>query len=237
MNPQVDLRRNNVKVILQADTNRNFTNPLLNFSNNSVNGVATRVMFRIPQPDTNIVYYWRTNAIINGDSTGWSETKRFLYNPGVSYVPGNRNNSTSRLATGDSVVTLYTRYPGQYNTNSISGLFYNGTGYRLLNSPGQLQVKSYGNNGSEASYFILPGYQFFIDGGSYPGLNLIKARKLTGKLVEFRNFAMTTPQSSDSVLAFLNTFDTTHYLMTAISSYANPSDSLHADCKLKFKQF
>lgn len=237
LNPQVDLRRNNVKVILQADTNRSFTNPLLNFSSASVNGVATRVVYKIPQPDTNIVYYWRTNAVINGDSAGWSETRRFLYNPGVNYMPGNRNNSNSRFAAGDSVVTIYSRYPGQYNANSINGLSYTGTGYKLLNSPGQLQVKSYGNNGSEASYFILPGYQFFIDGGSYPGLNLIKARKLTGKLVEFRNFAMTTPQSSDSVLAFLNTFDTTHYLMTAISSYANPSDSLHSDCKLKFKQF
>lgn len=228
LNPQVDLRRNNVKIILQVDTNRNFISPLLNYSNNNITGVASNVRYRIPYSDTNIVYFWRTNALINGDSAGWSEIMRFVYNPGVS---------DSKFILNDSIVTLYPKLPGQFNSGEISGLNYSGTGYKLLSEPGQLQVKSHGNNGNEASFFRMPGYTLFIDGGSYPGLNIIKARRLTGKLVEFKNFYMNSPTSSDSVLAFLNTFDTTHYLMAAVSSFTANSDSLRQNCKLKFKQF
>jgi hypothetical protein len=228
LNPQVDLRTNNVKVLLQVDTNRNFTNPLLNYSSTNISGVATKLKYRIPLADTNIVFFWRTNALINNDSAGWSETMRFIYNPVVS---------ASRMIPNDSVITLYPHLQGQFNPNEVTGLNYTGTGYALLTSQGQLQVKSHGNNGDEASYFRMPGYTLFIDGGSNPGLNIVKARRLTGKLVEFRNFYMNSSTSSDSVLAFLNTFDTTHYLMVAISSFTQNSDSLRPDCKLKFKQF
>jgi len=230
LNPQVDLRQNNVKVILQVDTNSNFTNPVLNYSNSNISGVATKVRYRIPLPDSNIVYYWRTNSLINNDSAGWSETEKFVYNPAVTGL-------SRRSVNNDSVVTLYQKLQGQFKPNEVSGLYYTGNGYMLNTSPGQLQVKSHGNNGYQASYFSMPGYQFFIDGGSNPGLNIIKARRLTGKIVEFRNFYMNSAASSDSVLSFLNSFDTTHYLMVAISSYTNNSDSLHPDCKLKFKQF
>lgn len=230
LNPQVDLRTNNIKVILQLDTSQSFGSLLLNYSNSSISGVANKVRYRIPLPDSNKVYYWRTNAIINGDSTGWSETNKFVYNPGILQT-------TSKSVNSDSIVTLYPRLLGQFPVNSYSGVYYTGSGFKLNNSDGVLQVKSHGNNGYQASFFSMPGYQFFIDGGSFPGLNIIKARRLTGKLLEFRNFYMNSATSSDSVLNFLNTFDTTHYLMVAISSWSPNSDSLHPDCKLKFKQF
>lgn len=228
LNPQVDLRANNVKIILQVDTNRSFLNPVYNYTNSNISGVATKVPYRIPVLDSNIVYYWRTNSIINNDSTGWSETMRFVYNSQVSDM---------RVIPSDSITTLYYKLPGQFNQNDISGLYYTGSGYQLTNSTGEIQVKSHGNNAQQASYFRMPGYTFFIDGGSFPGLNIVKARRLTGKLIEFRNFYMNSPSSSDSVLGFLNTFDTTHYLLVAISSWSPNSDSLHQNCKLKFKQF
>lgn len=231
LNPQVDLRTNNVRIILQVDTSLSFSTPLLNYSNSNISGVSTNVKYRIPLLDSNIVYYWRTNSIINNDSAGWSETMRFVYNPLLLGA------SDFRSASGDSVVTLYPKLFGQFKSNELSGLFYTGSGFKLTNFGDQLEVKSHGNNGSEASYFRMPGYTFFIDGGSNPGLNIIKARRLTGKIVEFRNFLMNSPTSSDSVLNFLNTFDTTHYLLTAISSFSPNSDSLRQNCKTKFKQF
>jgi len=230
LNPQVDLRTNSVKIILQVDTSAAFPSPLLNYSNSNISGVSTNVKYRIPSPDSSIVYYWRTNSIINNDSAGWSETMRFVYNPLL-------NTSDSRSSSGDSVVTLYTKLQGQFKPNEISGLYYTGSGFKLTNFGDIIEVKSHGNNGNEASYFRVPGYTFFIDGGSNPGLNIIKARRLTGKVVEFRNFLMNSPTSSDSVLNFLNTFDTTHYLLTAISLFSPNSDSLRQNCKAKFKQF
>jgi Peptidase family C25/Interleukin-like EMT inducer/FlgD Ig-like domain len=230
LNPQVDLRTNNVKIILQVDTNQAFAFPLLNFANSNISGVATRVAYRIPIPDTNIVYYWRTNSIINNDSTGWSETMRFAYNP-LSGVMDRRS------VSNDSIVNLYTRLPGQFKSTEISGLYYTGTGYKLNDFTGELRVKSYGSNGSEASFFIINGFAQFIDGGNNPGLNLVKVRKLTGSFVEFRNFRMNAPSSSDSVLNFLNTFDTTHYVMIGIATHVAGSDSLKQTAKNKIKQF
>ena len=51
------------------------------YFNNNITGVTTKYKVRIPILDTNIVYYWRTNAGINNDSAGWSEVRRFIYNP------------------------------------------------------------------------------------------------------------------------------------------------------------
>jgi hypothetical protein len=230
INPQVDRRTSSVKVILQVDTSLSFSNPLLNFQNSNISGVATRYAYRIPIPDTNIVYYWRTNSIINNDSTGWSETMRFVYN---SITPSfNR-----RAVSNDSIVNLYTRLPGQFKPSEINGLYYTGSGYKLNSFTGQLRVKSFGSNGSEASFFVINNFVQFIDGGSNPGLNLVKVRKLTGSFVEFKNFRMNSPSSSDSVLNYLNTFDTTHYLMIGIATHVIGSDSLKQTAKNKIKEF
>ncbi len=230
LNPQVNLLQNNVKLVLQIDTNSNFTAPLLNYSTGSVSGVTTKVKYRVPFPDTNIVYYWRTNSIINNDSTGWSETMKFVYNPFIA-------STFARSIDNDSIVVLYPRLSGQFPQNTYSGLYYTGSGFKLNNEEGTLEVKSYGSNGSEASYFIINQYTLYADAGQNTGLNIVKLRKLTGGLVEFRNFRMSTPQSSDSVLSFLNTFDTTHYIMAGIASYVSVSDSLRQTAKNKMRQF
>jgi hypothetical protein len=230
LNPQIDSRRNNIKVILQLDTNRNFINPLLNFSNINPNGVSTKIKHRLPMLDSNIVYYWRTNSIINNDSTGWSEIYKFVYNPAIL-------SSNSKTALSDSLTVLYPKLLGQFNENSYSGLYYTGSGFKLNSQSGQLEVKSYGSNGSEASYFIINQFTIYADGGQNTGLNIVKVRKLTGSIAGFKNFRMSSPQSSDSVLNFLNTFDTTHYIMIGMASFVAVSDSLKQTAKNKIKQF
>ena len=230
LNPQVDLRTTNVKVILQVDTSTGFTNPLLNYSNSNISGVANKVKYRIPFADSNIVYYWRTNSLVNGDSAGWSETNRFVYNPTVSLAGAKTINS-------DSIVTLYPRLLGQFPANSYSGLYYTGSGFKLNTQPGTFEVKSYGSNGNEASYFIVNQSSLYADGGQNTGLNIVKARKLTGSIVAFRNFRMSSPQSSDSVINFLNTFDTTHYILIGMASFVPISDSLRQNAKNKIREF
>src|SRR4030095_2061871 len=163
LNPQIDPRANNIKIILQVDTTKSFTNPFYTYTNSSITGVATKVRYRIPVLDSNKVYFWRTNSIINNDSTGWSETMRFVYNPEISLT-------NSRTVTNDSIVILYSKLPGQFNPPEISNLNYTGSGYQLISFSGQMQVKSYGSNAQEASYFIINNYTLYADGGQNTGL-------------------------------------------------------------------
>ncbi|MCX7877156.1 MAG: C25 family cysteine peptidase [Ignavibacteria bacterium] len=226
LNPQINPANNNIKVILQLDTNASFTQPLFNLSNSNISGVITKFRIRIPFADSGKVYYWRTNSVINNDSTGWSETRRFMFN--INYPEKILN---------DSVVRLYWKFPGQFNPGDISNISYENGVFRLFNFTGQLEVKSYGSNAQEASYFIINNNTIYADGGQNTGLNIVKVRKLTGNIVEFRNFRMSSPNSSDSVLNFLNTFDTTHYLLAGVAAFVSSSDSLRQTAKNKFRQF
>lgn len=230
LNPQIDLRSHTVKVILQVDTSTGFLNPFYNYSNTNISGVATRVKYSIPQLDSGIVYFWRTNVLIDNDSVGWSEVNRFVYNPLVSF-------KDSRTIGNDSIAVLYMKLPGQFKPADITGLSYSGSGYRLNNFTGELRVKSYGSNAEQASYFIINDSTLYADGGHNTGLNVVKVRKLTGRFIEFRNFRMSTPSSSDSVLNFLNTFDTTHYVMIGIATNVPNTDSLHQNAKNRIREF
>ncbi len=49
----------------------------------------------------------------------------------------------------------------------------------------------------------------------FPGLNVVKVRKVDFKLVEFKNFQFNSVLSADSVAAYLNTFDSTSFVMMA----------------------
>jgi hypothetical protein len=229
LNPQVNPAQNSVRLILQIDTSVNFTQPVYSTAVNGFNGVVTKFRYRIPFQDSNIVYHWRTNTIINNDSTGWTAYNNFVYNPQV------RNSYKARLLA-DSNVTIYTRLPGQFSGSEINNLFYTGSGFELNNFAGNLTVRSYGSNGNEASYFIINNYTLFIDGGSNPGLNIIKLSRLTGKLIEFRNFRLPVAQSNDTLLAFLNTFDTTQFIMLGNASYV-PCVPLSASVKAKIRSF
>lgn len=242
LNPQVDRATNSISVLLQVDTNKSFTSPLLNFSTSGINGVVTRVFYTLPSQDTNTVYYWRTNSIINNDSTGWSSVFKFTYNPQVSGVTSARdiiktNQRNFKTYSYDSLVNIYTKKPGQYESNEINGLSYNGNGFTLNNYTGTLQSYSYGSNGYQASYFIINNLQIYADGGGNTGLNMAKVSRLTGNLRQFKNFRMNSPQSSDSVLNFLNGFDSTYYLMIFVASYVSNSDSLRQNVRNRIKEF
>ena len=226
LNPQVNPALNSVRILLQLDTSKTFSHPVYSAFTNSVSGVVTRFRFRIPFLDSNLVYHWRTNSIINNDSTGWTAYNNFVYNTNVSAASLVRQNT-------DSNITVYSRLPGQFGNMEMNNLNYTGSGFELKNFTGNLVVRSYGSNGNEASYFIINNYTVFIDGGSNPGLNIVKLSRLTGRLIEFRNFRLPSPQSNDTLLAFLNTFDSTQFIMLGNTS-AQP---LSAAVKTKIRQF
>jgi hypothetical protein len=242
LNPQVDRTTNSLTVLLQVDTNKAFISPLFNFSTSGISGVVTRAYYTLPSQDTSIVYYWRTNSIINNDSIGWSPVYKFTYNPQISGTSAKLNKTIHRnerifQPAYDSVVHIYTKKPGQYEPNELNGVNYNGEGFTLNNFTGTLMSYSYGSNGYQASYFIINNIQIYADGGGNTGLNMAQVSRLTGKLRQFKNFRMNSPQSSDSVLSFLNSFDSTYYLMIFVASHVQNSDSLRQNARNRIKEF
>jgi hypothetical protein len=252
LNPDINPRTNNIKIILQIDTSKNFINPIYSAYNTNIIGVVSRFNYHLQFLDSSKVYLWRSNVIINNDSTGWSSTQRFIYNPSISNAIRsgkqslNRSSMSRTLKTNrygknliyDSSVIIYTSLPNQFDNSDLNNVHYTGSGFELMNFTGNLTSKSYGSNGFEASFLIINGLQIYADGGQNTGMTIAKVSKPTGKLIQFKNFRMLSSQSSDSVLNFLNSFDTTQYVMVMIAStYPNVSDTLRQNVKIKFKQF
>lgn len=229
LNPNVDPKTSSVRVILQVDTGRSFNSPVLQtYSSSNISGISTNFNVNIPVLTLNTLYYLRTNAIINSDSSGWSQVSRVIYNPNVT-------DNIEKLS--DSTYTIFSMKPGQFQETDLVNVNYTTEGFKLNKSQGTLFSKSYGSNGNQASYFLINGISYYSDGGGNTGYNFAKLRKFNGLIMDIKNFRMNSPQSSDSVLNFLNTFDTTEYIMGYYASYVPSMDSLRQDVKNKLKEF
>lgn len=228
INPNIDASKNNVKVLLQIDTNSNFSNPRI-FFKQVTGGVATKFRTTLPVADTNLVYYWRMNSVVNNDSSGWSTVQRLIYNPSGTFA------RTSEAP--DSIVKLSKKRFGQFDAGSYSGLsFVNGTGFTLPFGNADLRALAHGYNGEEASEFTFNGGIFRIDNKRDSGFCIVTVNKLTGKFLELKSYAMTSPASSDSIVNYLNTLDTNKYvLMITVQKFYG--DSLRPNAKNKIKEF
>lgn len=238
LHPQINFTQNVVKILLQVDTSSSFVSPVYESSANVTGGVTTSFNYQLNFLDTSKVYFWRTNTSINGNLTGWTGYSRFVYRPSLANLSIDKSflHSKTTSAVYDSNVTVRISLEKQFNNFNSTNLFYDGNGFELKRFTGQLTVRSYGSNGFEASYFIINNYTVFIDGGNNPGLNMVKLSRLTGKYMEFKNFRVFTPQGNDSILNFLNTFDSTQYLMIGNASYT-PAQPLTQAVKNKIKEF
>jgi hypothetical protein len=236
LHPQINFNQNAVKIYLQVDTSSAFASPIYETVSNVTGGVATSFLYHLNFQDTSKVYFWRTNTSINGNFTGWTGYNRFIYRPSAKYMTDKSFIFTKDKAVYDSNITIRTDLEKQFNNFSSTNLFYNGNGFELKNFTGQLTVRSYGSNLFEASYFIINNFAIFIDGGNNPGLNIVKVKRLTGKYMEFRNFRVFTAQGNDSILNYLNTFDSTQYMMLGNASYT-PALPLTQTVKNKIKEF
>lgn len=233
LNPNVNLNTNSVKVILEIDTSITFNSPVIQiYNSNNVTGISTSFNVNIPVQNANTLYFFRTNAIINNDSSGWSVIQRAIYNPGIS---------DKFESAADSAYTIYSLKPEQFDENEIKNLIHTPTGFSIGTINGSLTARSLGSSGPEASFFIInngvSNITYYSDAGENVGLNIAKVKKLNGSVSSIKNFRMNSPQSSDSVLNYLNTFQTTDYIMGYICSYVANADSLRPNVLNKFKEF
>ena len=206
INPSVDVRTSSVRLLLSIDTSANFNSPLQQlYFKPQLSGIDTKFKIRLPINDTNAVFYWRMNSIVNGiDTSGWSETRKFVYSP-TAY---------QRKIFSDSSVIVKMKNLGQYSSLDYSGITQDSSGIVLKNYTGNLIAQSWGVNYFDASYFVSNQTQvFLIDSAGLSGLHLAKVRKLDGRITEVRHFWFSSQLSNDSLVGYLGNFDTNYVLM------------------------
>lgn len=224
INPNINLNFNSVKLLLEIDTSSSFnTNFKRSFFRNGFNGSTSN--FHVPfNSDSSIVYFWRMGAIINNDTSDWSSVNLLKINfSGINY--------------SDSTIRINKDKNQQYS-NSLFNLSVNQGKVSISPFAGSLYVRSLGSNSYEASYFRVNNSAIYIDqGGALAGLSMWKVKRNTGIAEKFLNVRMNTASSSDSVLSFLNTFDTTSYLLGLNASYVASGFGFNDLTKAKMRQF
>lgn len=227
INPNVDYSSNSVKLLLQVDTSRQFGSALTYFIN-SPKGVVTSFKIKLQNADSGRVFFWRMNSVVNGDSSGWSETRKIVFG---------LNSYSYGKVFQDSNVTVRKHLDGQFTSSELSNASSNGNVIRLSNYAGTVQAQS----GTVASYltsFIrINNLQYLFVGDQYRGLNIYKVNRKTANVVDYRNFKINSAQSSDSVIGYLNTFDTSD-IAVMVKAY-NTSDgvTMSATARAKIREF
>jgi hypothetical protein len=248
INPNINPAVNSVKLLVQIDTVKTFSSPMLQtYFNNNMSGAATKFKIRIPQLDTNIIYYWRLNTVVNNtDTLGWSEVKRYRYNVNIppNFALVSRNEKSNRDGypdyPGDSNVTIYKNKTGQYNDNELSFVYGDYSGMKLGTFNGSLTASSWGGDPWSPTYYIVNGnaLSFTRPEIDWGGLILVKVSKLNGAILNSVHVYMSSSSSSDSVLNFLNSYDSSHILVALkLIATSITSNSLNANAINKFHQF
>jgi hypothetical protein len=236
INPNIDPKKFNIKVYVQFDTNVNFNSPLSRmFYKTCDSGVITKFTVKLPVTDTNRVYFWRTNSVINNtDTSGWTYSSRFLYSS------LNISDKKFLKINSDSSVTIYKKFATQYRISDLGNTMVTPEGIKLKNFTGDLYVQSWGGDPWDASFFRVNGNEIFLLDPSlhWGGLNIIKVRKNDGAYVELKHFKFTDRTSSDSVINYLNTFNSNYILLLSKSFVINGvTDTMSVALKNRFKDF
>ncbi len=231
LNPNVSFNSNQVKVILSIDTSGLFSSPLHRiYFKNVTSGVTSKFKIDIPIKDTNVVYYWRLNSVINNiDSAGWSEIRKFIW-------AGDR--TLRFLRNSDTNIKISKYKKGQFEEHDFNNIRFINGNLELSQFVGNLAAQSWGGNFYDATYFTINESQIFlIDSIFWGGLNLAKVRKLDGKLSELKHFAFSSALSNDSLFNYLNNFDTNYILMVVKSIPTGETQNMNSTVRNKFKQF
>ena len=248
INPNISTIANAVKLLVQMDTSKYFNSPLAQtYFKNNMTGAATSFKVRIPVLDSNAVYYWRLNTVVNNtDSLGWSEVKRFVYNTTLpsafakEFLLKNLKEDSYPLLPGDSNITIYKNKQGQFSDYELSFTKAENTGVKLGTFTGSLVASSWGGDPWEPTYYSVNNNALSLTRSNidWNGIYLIKVSKISGKILSTNHIYLSSSSSSDSVLSYLNTFDSTNILMglklicNGLASY-----NLNTNTKNKFKQF
>ncbi|MBK8553014.1 MAG: hypothetical protein IPL53_18915 [Ignavibacteria bacterium] len=128
LNPGLDFTQNNVRVMLQLDTNSQFNSPVLRtFANNNLAGTVTKFRTLLPVLVNNTIYYWRTNSIINNDSTGWTKTLSFNYNNGLPMA----EEQEDRYIFANTNVDISKVNPNQFSETDFDNTSFTSEGIKL----------------------------------------------------------------------------------------------------------
>ncbi len=227
-----------LRVFAELDTSINFNSPVKQtFVNNSPTGHSTKFRTALQFKVNGTLYHWRTSSIVNGDSSGWSSHQTFIYSgplsAGITKTQSEEDRFINAQINASIVKTKKVQFPQKDLFNAVS----TDNGIMLAEKPAGLYVRSYGSNGEEASYFSVADNNVYIDGGENAGLNVLKVKRLTGEVQQFLNLKFTSNSSSDSLLNYLNTFDSTHYLMLLNAAYFPGGTYLSAAVRSKLREF
>jgi hypothetical protein len=235
INPNLDVRKYNIKLYIQLDTSAYFNSPLKQtFYKICDSGVVTKFKVKIPILDSNIVYFWKTNSVVNNtDTSGWTIANRFIYFPVLS------TDKKSLKTNSDSVISVFKKFPSQYSLLDLSNTTALPDGISITSFAGDLYSQSWGGYSWEASYFRVNGREFYLTDSLryWGGLNIAKVRKNDGVIVDVRNFKFTSHSSSDSALNYLNTFNNNYVLLLSESVNNGVTDTMSVALKNKFKDF
>ncbi|MCX6162914.1 MAG: C25 family cysteine peptidase, partial [Ignavibacteriae bacterium] len=241
INPNIDPTIYNVKLLLRIDTTRIFNSPLCQtYFTSNISGVVTKFKAPVPILDSNIVYFWQMNAVINNtDTTGWSEVRRYSVRNNISDNSAeNFRKSLFINNFSDSNCSVKKINFNQYSAGELNNISAGNGGLSINRFTGNILAQSWGGNFYDASFFILNQKQFMlIDSAFWGGLNVIKLSKFSGKLLEIKHFRFTTNQANDSLLTYLNSFSDNNIIiiLKAIPSLTN--FGLNSSVKARIKYF
>jgi|GEM_PF-392559 len=242
LNPFVKLSENSVKLFLQLDTSIYFNSPLLQtLYNSNPQGAITKFKIGLPVLTNNKLYYWRTRTIINNDTLEWCDTRRFICQTTLQDkktdfdISGEKSNNI--LSPEKTGITVFKKFSGQYDTYDLYNTICKFDTVTLSKFQGSLKSICYAGDPWNASFFEVNNYWFPLvnsnNGGTqFYGLNIGKVDKNKGTLLDVRNY-----KNPDSLLPFLNTFDTTHILMLVKNAPLGVTRTLNATEKTKLREF
>jgi hypothetical protein len=236
INPNVS-RVNNVKLLLQVDTSSSFNSSLSRtYFVANPQGLVTKFGYSIPVKDSSTVYFWRMNSIINNtDTSGWSDTRRFIYgNSVLSKI--NTLDPKYKLALTDRAVTIYKKKISQYSLTDLMHASGGNDSIVVSRFTGSITAQSWGNNLFNMTRFVINNNEYQLsDTGSWGGLNIIKINKTNARFIEKMHFGFTTSQSNDSAINFLNTFTDNNILIILKTSPYNTNFNLNSSLRSRIR--
>ncbi len=232
INPNVDLRINQVKLILQIDSTRNFNSPFQRtYFVSNPSGLTTKFNIPLPAKDSNVVYFFRMNSIVNSDTTGWSEYRRFVYRSLITGTFQKRTNVNQQ-------VSIVKKFVSQYNNSDLVNASGNQDSMTIAYYNGNVVAQSWGNNLTElTSLTIGNSVKNLIDSAYWGGLIMFKLNKTNSKILEMQRFRFSTNTASDSALAYLNSFDERHILVILKAIPYNTNFGMNSSLRSKIKLF
>ena len=229
VNPNINYLKNNSKIILQLDTSKLFNSTVLsNYFVNSLTGVKTELKIKIPILDSNITYFWRYNTIINNsDTVGWNNVNNFKYS---SVFNGNSNL--------DSLIYFNRRNKNDFQENDFSYTKFDSSGVKLNKRTFKIEARSYGGFPFDESHMLIDKNVYYSMGEPVRGgIAFAKVKKTDGSVIEYQHIFFSSSTSNDSLINFLNTYDTNHILVAIKLIPYNCNTNLNTAARNKLKEF